>query len=211
MKRSDRSLKHLTVTGIAVLFCTLGLALARPAHAQYTVESQSSFARGNLWIGEGIAAVESANSSVGHRFRLGGELHLAEDYRFILGLVFLDRIWSGESSGSAGEIARGSFDFELGYFVLPDKLWLMYSLAIQELTGSAVIGTVSPLGHQFSVGYRFFSNRYFNLSLEGAYLFSPTYVATTFNYSTNAGGTAVFPVANIWSLNLRIGFDIGAP
>ena len=85
----------------------------------------------------------------------------------------------------------------------------MYSLELADVSGSAVIGTVGVLGHQASVGYRFFQDGALSLGLELAYLFLPSYHASTFNFSTGTSGDVSFPVAQVWSLNLRVGFDVG--
>jgi hypothetical protein len=185
------------------------LATPSQARAQYSVEPQGSTVRGNFWIGEGIVGVFSPEGSAGNRLRAGVELDLGDDYEFILGVVFLDRIGSGETSASVGDISRRAMDFELGYFLVPDRLWVMYSLALEDLSGSAIIGTVSPVGHQLSVGYRFYSDRKLNLALEAAYLYVPSYSASTYDFTTQASGSAMFPVANVWSLNFRVGFDFG--
>lgn len=185
------------------------LGLEPGALAQYTVEQQGSAVRGNLWIGDGLAGVFSANRSLGNRFRLGGELQFGDDYQYIVGITLFDRIWSGENSASVGGVQRQSTDFYLGYFLVPDRLWLMYSLQVEDVSGNAVIGSVTVIGHQLSVGYRFYQNGQFNLALEAAYLFNPSDAASTYNYSTNTGGNVSFPPANIWSLNLRVGLDIG--
>lgn len=180
------------------------------AEAQYTVIPEGSGARGHIWIGDGIAGLYSSNATVANRFRLGAEAHLGDDYQFILGITLFDRFWSGETSASTGAITRRSTDFNLGYFVIPDQLWVMYSLMMVDATGTAVIGGVSILAHQLSVGYRFLSKGPFNLALEAAYTYSPPNIATTVNFSNNATGTVDFPNANILSLNLRIGYDMGS-
>lgn len=160
-------------------------------------------------MGDGAAAVLSSNKSGGNRVRVGGEVHLGDDYQYIIGWTFFDGIFSGETSSSAGDISRRAIDFNFGYFVVPDKLWAMYSLQLANVTGSSALGTVSTLGHQASVGYRFFTKRVFNIAVEAAYLFVESYNATTYNYSTNVTSSVTFPPANIWSLNLRFGFDLG--
>ncbi len=182
---------------------------ANAAQTQYHVEPEGSFIRGNLWIGDGLAGVYSSNASPADRFRIGGEIHLGDDYQLILGMVFLDRIWSGETSSSVGDISRRGTDFEFGYFFVPDKFWAMYTLILEDLSGSAVIGMTSTVAHQASIGYRFYRTGSFNLALEAAYIISPSFTASTYNFATGASGTAMFPTANIWSLNLRVGFDIG--
>lgn len=194
-----------------VFAVTLSMLCLEPmALAQYTVERAGTGMRGNLWIGDGLAGVYSSNVSAGDRFRVGGELQFGDDYQFILGATLFDRIWSNENSASVGHISRESTDFNFGYFLVPDRLWLMYSLQLEDVSGNAVIGSVTVIGHQLSIGYRFYENGQFNMALEAAYLFNPSDSASTFNYMTNASGTASFPPANIWSLNLRLGLDIGA-
>jgi hypothetical protein len=187
----------------------LAFVLSPAARAQYTVEHEGSFMRGHLWLSEGAAGVFSSNRSAGHRLRIGGELQLGEDYRFILGWTFLDRIFSGEKSTSAGDISRRGTDFNFGYFILPDTLWAMYSLHLDDVSGSAVIGNVTAVGHQASVGYRFYTRGQFNMAVEGAYLFITSYQASTFDFTTNVSSSVKFPAASVWSLNLRVGFDIG--
>lgn len=177
--------------------------------ADYTVEPNGSLVRGNLWIGEGLAGVYSSNRSVGNRLRAGGEIQLGSDYQFILGVVFLDHLWSGETSASVGDVSRDTTSFEAGYFFIPDKLWGMYSLGLDNITGSAVIGNVHTVDHQLSVGYRFFSDGAFSLAVEGAYSFAPSYTAETLDYTSNTFGVASFPQASVWSLNLRVGWDVG--
>lgn len=71
-----------------------------------------------------------------------------------------------------------------------------------------MIGSVTVIGHQLSVGYRFYESSQFNMTVEAGYLFNPGDAAATFNYSTNVAGTAFFPPANIWSLSLKLGLDI---
>lgn len=195
-------------TSLTALAIAAQFFVANAAQAQYTVVPQGSFVRGHLWIGDGVAGVFSSNKSAANRLRFGGEVQFGEDYQFILGWTFLDRISSGETSTSVGDISRRSTDFNFGYFVEPDKLWLMYSLLLTDVSGSTVIGTVSPIGHQASVGYRFYSHGAFNLAVEGAYLFIPSYEASTYNYSSNVASGVKFPAANVWSVNLRIGFDV---
>lgn len=194
---------------LAVFAAALSFFLLETAQAQYEVVPQGTLVRGNLWISDGLAGVFSTNGSAGDRLRIGGDLHFGDDYQYILSLTLIDRIWSGETSPLVGNITRSSSDLGFGYFVLPDCLWLMYSLQFQDVGSNGVIGTVSVLGHQLSVGYRFYSSHNLNMTLEGAYQFIPSYVATTYNYATGITGSASFPAANIWSLNLRIGFDMG--
>jgi len=183
---------------------------AETQEAPYRVLPEGTVVRGNLWIGDGIVEIFSPGvSTVGNRFRLGGELHFGNNYEYILGLTLVDRIWSSESAIQIGTISRSSLDVSFGYFVVPDKVWLMYSLLFQDLSTNGVVGSVSVLGHQLSVGYRFFTDGSFHVALEGAYEFIPSYTAVTYNFGTGATGTANFPLANIWSLNARIGFDIG--
>ncbi|MBI3544915.1 MAG: hypothetical protein HY075_16710 [Deltaproteobacteria bacterium] len=196
--------------GQAIFAAALGaLALAAPARAQYTIERPGTAVRGQLWAGEGAAGVFSANRSAGHRLRIGADIQFGDDYQFDVGWTFLDRIFSGETSTSVGDVSRRGTDLNLGYFPVPDKLWVMYSLHIEDTSGSSIIGSVTALGHQASVGYRFYSRKALNLAVEAAYLFIGSYDVSTFNYSTNVAGGAKFPAARIWSLNLRIGFDIG--
>src|SRR4051812_37041313 len=106
-----------TVLLLALVF---DLLCVSPAQAQYSVEPQGSFFRGHLWLGEGAAGVFSSNKSAGHRFRLGFEAHLGDEYRYILGWTFFDRLFSGETSSSVGGISRRAVDLDFGYFVVPD-------------------------------------------------------------------------------------------
>lgn len=176
---------------------------------QYEVLPQGTPVRGNIWISEGPVDVISSGNNWGNRFRLGGEAHFGPSYRFIAGMTLIDIISSSETSNEVGDLSRDSLDFDFGYFVVPDKIWLKYTLALQSVSGSAVTGSYTTLGHGASLGYRFFEADKFNISAEFSYLYAMAEQEPVLSVSSNTIGTVTYPKANILSLNFRFGFDLG--
>jgi hypothetical protein len=196
----------LYVILISILFC-FGAAAA---HAeQYEVLPQRSNMRGHLWVSEGPGLVTAENVSAANRFRLGIELQFGEDYRFDLGWTLLDNISSGETSAVVGNVSRSASDLNVGYYLVPDRLWLMYSLHFESVHGDNIGGYVSGYGHQLALGYQLYANRNMNIGVELAYLYMSPVTTKTFDYTTNLPGSATYPTAQIWSLNFKMGVDFG--
>lgn len=193
----------------------LAMAAAQPSHVAqaddpggYEIEPEGTPVRGHVWIGDGPAGVWGANATAGNRFRLGFELHLGDDYQFLLGWTALDLISSGETS-DIGDIHRTGTGLDFGYFLIPDHLWIKYSLYLGAVKASAVGGYAADIGHALSVGDRFYTRRKWNLALELTYLYISSETSEVYGYSGQNFTTATYPHAGVLSLGLRVGFDIG--
>lgn len=177
---------------------------------EYEVLPHKAEARGRFWASEGPAFVISENSSAANRFRLGIDLRLGPYSRFDIGWTIIDVISSsGERAESVGDISRFGSGPNFGYFVIPDRFWVMYTFNIESVKGSRVSGSVTSYGHQLGLGYRFYSNQDVNLSAELDYLYVPTVSVPVLDVNDNGAGTASYPAAQIWSISLVLGFDIG--
>lgn len=185
------------------------LACAPAARAQeYQVVPHEEGGRWHVWASEGPIDVLSGNQSYwGNRFRLGGEVHLGDDRQWILGLTFLDFISSGEATTDVGGISRAAVDFSAGYFIVPSKLWIMYSFQLQDLRGSRISGSVAAYGHELSAGYRFFESGQFNISVDLGYLYIGSESVNVIDLTTGAPAIATFPSADVISLGVRFGVD----
>ena len=170
---------------------------------------QESPVRWNFWLSDGPAQVDSSNNSLGDRFRLGADAQLLQDYRLILGVTLFDILASGESSTDVGAISRYGFDLRAGYFLVPDALFVEYGLYLGEIKGSNIFGWSGTIGHSFGLGWRFLSREKFNFAVEANYLFIGSQTTATFNPFTGATGVSIYPRANVYSLNFRVGFDLG--
>jgi hypothetical protein len=192
------------------LLLPCGLLSSAPALAQetYEVERHETGTRWNVWASEGPSVVLSGNQSYwGNRFRLGGEVHLGGERRWIFGMTFLDFISSAEQTTDVGEIHRAAVDFSAGYFLVPDTIWFMYAFHLEDVRGSRISGGVAAFGHELSVGYRFYANGPFNLSVDLSYLYVGAEDVSVIELTTGAPAIATFPAADVISLGLRFGVD----
>jgi hypothetical protein len=188
----------------ALLLC----APAARAQEQYQVVPHQEGGRWNVWASEGPINVLSNNQSYwGNRFRLGGEVHLGDDHRWILGLTLLDFMSSGEATPDVGGISRAGIDFSAGVFLVPDKLWLMYSFQLQDLRGSRISGGVAAYGNEIALGYRFFESGQFNISADLGYLYVGSESVNVIDLTTGLPATATYPSCDIISLGIRFGVD----
>ncbi|MDR3608136.1 MAG: hypothetical protein P4M08_12240 [Oligoflexia bacterium] len=180
-----------------------------PPPGGYEVIPRGTPVRGHFWISDGIADVSSSNQSAGNRFRIGGEAQLGPDYRFILGITAFDLLSSGESSTDVGDISRYNWDFNFGLFIVPDVLWAEYSFQLGNVSGSNIAGDVGTTGHGLTVGYRFYDKNKVNIGVEFGYQHIFSENVSTFNWATQAVGNATYPGANVYSLSVVFGVDVG--
>jgi hypothetical protein len=182
---------------------------SRAVAQAYEVLPHEGPTRGLLWLSEGPTLVTGENRSMGHRFRLGGELQLGADHRFILGWTFFDIIAAHEKSASVGDVSREGSGPVVGYFLVPDEMWVSYMFSLSSVRGSRVSGGgLSVYGHQFSVGHRFYTSRSINLSGDLSYLYVPRTAVPVFDVNTGGPESAEYPSASVWTLALRLGFDL---
>jgi hypothetical protein len=195
---------------ILLVACALSPRGAR-ADDDFKVLSPGSAVRGHLWVGDGLANLWSAGTDyLGNRFRVGAEIHLGEDYRYLLGITLVDEIASGESAPVVGDLSRNGLTLDAGYFVVPDRWWVKYSFLFADVHGDQVLGFYRAHGHGVSVGYRFWEKGKTNLSAELGYLYVQPRTISLFETATGApAGDAHFPAANVLSLSVRLGLDLG--
>jgi hypothetical protein len=189
------------------------LALASPPafteEPAYEVLPAESTMDWQLWVGEGPTQVSSsAQSFWGNRFRLGVELLVGKHRRWIFGLTVLDFISSGESTPDVGGISRDGSDLAVGLFIVPDLLWAQYALHFEEIRGSRISGHESAFGHQLELGARLGSTGSMNLDLVLGFLYVPSQSVAFVDIPTDRLGSANYPTADIWSVGLRVGFDL---
>lgn len=169
--------------------------------------------RGHFWLSDGPTEVFSANQSVGNRLRVGADFQFGSDCRWILGATLFDLITSGESSNIVGDISREGWDFDFGYFIIPDRLWVEYSFQLGSMSGSNIGGHVGTSGNALDVGYRFYNHNGVNLAVDVGYLHIQSESVETIDFSNQTlgrtFGTATYPGANIWTVALVFGFDTG--
>jgi hypothetical protein len=171
---------------LACSFAALALLSAR--------ESLADPLLGHFWAGDGIASLSSNSTHfASNRLQLGAQLQFGEANRIITGLTLIDATISGENTVQYGTISRWGTDIDIGYFILPQKLWAVYSYYLGTGTSNYDAGSVFATGQGASVGYRFYDQNQFNIAVEAAFGFI---------------GTSVYPAARIWSLSLRFGFDL---
>jgi hypothetical protein len=207
-RNSFRFFERLAASFAAILWCVLLTHVAAAADEYEVVPSQTPV-RGHLYLSDGPVEVSSSNASWGNRFKLGGEIHLGKDYQYLLGLTFYDLFTTGESSPDIGGISRFGSDVDVGYFILPDRLWLKYSFFFGNVSTDRIFGNVGNIGNGLSIGYRFYSNRKVNVAVEASYLHLRSETEPTYNSLGAFVGDATYPLANLWSLGFRVGFDIG--
>jgi hypothetical protein len=215
--RMDHFKKFLAVRALMIFFGTSVLydyaqaddqyELVGPNHDDYYRSEHRNGIRGHFWLSDGPADVVSSNQSVGNRFRLGGELQFGSDYRWILGATLLDILSSGETSSDVGDISREGWDFDFGYFFIPNRLWLEYSFQLGTVHGSNIGGHVGTTGHALDLGYRFFNQNGVNLAIDAGFLHVESETVQTFDFYNQNLGSATYAGANIWSLSLVLGFD----
>jgi hypothetical protein len=187
-----------------LLFCAPSFA------GDFTVSTPGSAVRGNLWLGEGPATVAASGATyVANRFQLGAELHLLTDYRLLLGWTLVDEISSAESATLVGQVSRTSTDLSAGYFVVPDRLWLQYSFVASSVHGSEVIGYDHAYGHGPALGWRFYDGESMNLALVAGYVHMSAKTISVVDLLTQQNLSATYPSADMFSLTVRIGLDLG--
>ena len=152
--------------------------------------------------------VAGTKGSFGNRLRFGGELHLGQDYRYLVGLTLGDYISSAESDPWVGDLHRSGSDIELGYFLIPSRLWIKYSFYLGGVSASQVAGAIFNDGQGLSVGLRVVQGSSANLAIELGYLYLFSASTPAFNFGSQTITQVVFPHASIVSLGLRLGFDI---
>jgi hypothetical protein len=165
--------------------------------------------RWHLYLEDGPADVVSSNQSVGNRFRLGGELQVGSDYQWIFGATLLDILSSGETSDTVGDISREGWDFNIGYFFVPDRLWAEYSFQLGTVHGSNIGGHVGTIGNGVDLGYRFLNQNGFNLALDVGYIHIQSETVGTFDFVSQNFGQVTYPGVNVWTVGLVFGFDVG--
>lgn len=194
---------------IFALVC-LSILITSVARAQeYEVLPHRSNAYGQIWASDGISFVQSENHSVGNRFRLGVDLRFGDESRYLVGWTLLDYINSGEHAAAVGDITREEGGPNIGYFLIPDRLWVVYTFELGGATGSRVSGSVGTYGHQLSLGYKFLPENQFGLSAELNYLYLSPVTVPVLDLSTNSGASATYPSAQVWTLALVVSFDLG--
>ena len=202
-------MKNILFRKFPIIITLLTLTMSSFAQ-EYEIVEPGTAVRWNFWASEGLIYLRSSNTSFGNRFRLGGEVHFSPDYRWLFGITIFDVISTKEySSGLLGNLSRGGTDLDFGYFLVPDRLWIKYSLVFGEVESDNILGPVDNLGHSLSLGYRFYNRKQFNIAVELSYLYFQQAQADYFDPSTNTFGTATYPPANSLSLNFKLGFDIG--
>ena len=174
---------------------------------QYEVLPHRGEVYGHLWLSDGPALILSDNTSLGNRLRLGLDMRLGHLSRYDIGFTILDMISSGETSSSVGDISRFGSGPNFGYFLIPDKLWLIYTFDIASIRGSRVSGSVSSYGHQLELGTRLYSSDSVTVSAELGYLYLPIVTVPVFDLNSNNIGSATYPSAQIFSLSFVLGFD----
>lgn len=181
------------------------------ADDQYEIvpASHRNGTRAHLWLSDGPTDVVSSNQSIGNRFRLGAELQFGPDYRWIFGLTVLDILSSGETSNIVGDISRVGWDFDFGYFFIPDRLWLEYSFQLGTVHGSNIGGHVGTIGNALDLGYRFYNQNGINLAVNAGYIHIQSETVGTFDFVNQVSGSATYPSANVYTLALVFGFDTG--
>ena len=191
----------------ALLAGLLAPSLAR-GQDRYEVVPHQIGPRWHLWVSEGANDVLSGNQSYwGNRFRLGGDVQLGDDHRWILGITVLDFISSGEATVSVGGISRAAIDFSAGAFIVPNALYLIYSLHLEDVRGSRISGGVAAVGQEVALGYRFFDHRQISLAAEASYLYVPSVSTSVIDVPTGVPALAVFPSCDVITLALKIGYN----
>jgi hypothetical protein len=211
MKKEFAMRKYFLPILVSFLFFTnFAFAQDPPASApqqQYDVLPHRGETYGHIWLSDGPALVSSENTSVGNRFRLGLDLRTGHLSRYEIGWTIVDSISSGETAGSVGDISRNGSGPNFGYYIIPDKLWLMYTFDIGSVKGTRVSGNVTSYGHQLEVGTQLYSNDYVSVGAELGYLYLPSVTVPVFDINSNNIGSANYPSAQIFSLNFVVGFN----
>jgi hypothetical protein len=202
------SIPAFIMAGLALLTATRSFAEAQ-GQGDYEVVHHGSVVMGHVWVGDGIADVGSSNNSVGNRLQFGAQVQFGPDYRFLIGWTMFDLLSSGESTPGTGNIARTGTDFDAGIFIIPQTFWIEYSLYLGEVRGDNIRGHANTNGQSASAGYRFYDKDQVNLAIELAYQHLTSETIPIYNFSTQQNGSAYYPFANVWTLSLRVGFDIG--
>jgi hypothetical protein len=193
-----------------LLLSSLGLLHHDVAQAEeFEVVPRTTGVRGHFWLADGPADIYSANQTAGNRFRLGAEAQFGSGYRFIAGGTLIDLLSSGETSSGVGDISRAGWDFNFGYFLVPDRLWIEYSFQLGTVHGSFIGGHVGTTGHGLNIGYRFYNADNFNIGVEAGFLHIFSETVGTYDYFNNFVGNATYPGANVWSISAVVGFDVG--
>lgn len=192
---------------LALVIGVIGLIAPRweASAQQYEVLRPIPPVRGYFWVSDGPGLTSAENNSANNRFRLGLGIELGNDHRFTLGWTILDQISSGETSSSVGDIARSSSGPNLGYYFIPYRLWMTYTFDIESVTGSRVTGSVTTYGHQLGLGYRIYDGPTVNFGTELTYLYSTQVSVPVLDAATKTVGSANYPSAQIWNLNLLLG------
>jgi hypothetical protein len=198
-------MKTLATIFAFLIFAICG-SLPQAAMAEdYEVLPALPVARGQILLSDGPALVNAENHATENRFQLGIDYQFGRDLRLQLGWTIFDFFSSGESSAEVGQVSRGGSGPNIGYFIIPEKLYLMYTFSMESVAGSRVTQDVSAHGHQLTLGYRIFSTEDIQIGAQLSYLSVSSVTVPIFDQPSNSYQTATYPGAQIWNLSLAVG------
>ena len=111
----------------------------------------------------------------------------------------------GESSSAVGSIARSGTGVNVGYFLVPEKVVLIYTFLFEGVSGSRISNGVTTVAHQLALGYRFYSNDTIHIGVNVAYLYAPAVTVPIFDLPSQSYSNVTFPSAQAFSLGLTAG------
>ncbi len=203
------TMSHLSK--ILWLLCLISPPCLAGEESGFRVLQPGTALRGAIWLSDGPAALWSSQHStyLANRVQLGTELAWGQDYQWFVSWIPLDDLSSAESAQPMGSLSRNGMDFAAGYWLVPDRWWIKYTFLIESVRGDSVSGYETAHGHGVAAGLRILDDESFNLSAELAYQYIQPLPFTLVDNNTGASSAASYPSANVLSLSLRVGLDIG--
>lgn len=192
---------------LALLLCGLAFSVYVSAQDYDVLPHNTSSVRGRLSVMDGLTYINGANDSLANRYGLSLDLQIGPKHRFDLGWTVIDVISGSEHDPAVGNIDRDGDGPNIGYFIIPDQLWLMYTFESVSIRGSRVSDSVVSRGHQLAVGYRFYTYQSFNLSAQLSYLYAPRVTVPVLDLPSKTVNDATYPAAQIWTLGLVFGLE----
>jgi hypothetical protein len=170
-----------------------------------------------FWVSAGPTILTGAERYFGARVALGGDMYLDDSHRYFLTFQ-VNKPFTGErlSGQYAGHVHRTYLLPGLGMYFIPEKLYGRFNLGLGYLTSSNsdILAKLKPT-YAFGLGYRQAINKNWDWGLEASFEYTgQAKKSIAFLYDDlscalgdcDAAGT--IPRANIWSLNVFLGYSL---
>jgi hypothetical protein len=165
----------------------------------------------DFWVSGGIADVDAAQSNMGGRLGMGIDIFPTRDGTFFFGALY-SKPFSGETMDGTytGDIHRSNFLLDIGYYFVPDALYLRGMGGWQVVNSSNFnIGTRVEPTFGAGLGFEFYKGERSNMAIEATYEYTERAVSSAFGIDTDFDQefgdydvSSIIPRANVFALNL---------